>query len=1704
MQVTFQSACDAMVLRGGYPAAIVAPARLAHHHLTMILPDIELIIARTPSGSATASLRIELPSRRSDLAEAVPIDLNDPVLRALSAQTDVYGAALTAMVFPSVLREAWQRARGFAEGIGTMMRVRLVLQGDDALHAIRWELLRDPLDAMPLAHSERIRLSRFLSSTSLVEIQASSRSNVRAVVAVANPAILSAYPQLAPIDVAGEVTRVQAGLGTLQLTLIDGRNDRPTPTLSAIGAALRDGADILYLVCHGGLTDAGPLLWLEQEGEATGRPIAGDDLVQMIAQLEHRPLLVVLASCHGAGDTYAVLAAVGPALARAGVGAVIAMQGNVSAELVAKLMPRLFTELRRDGQIDRALAVARSALPRAGDWWMPTLWMAVRDGALWRSITTGEDPDRIARLRALTQDQGSFVTGRLERFVGRTTELAEVRALIAELRPSGGYLTISGQAGQGKSSLMARMIADTETSATGAEVVYHVIPFNPGPDHQVSILRNLLAQLCLHYHLSENYAHGESRAVLRDAFARALQELARRGESVMIYIDGLDQIEADQDGSRDFSFLPETAPAGVVVVLGTRPDDTLQDLALRQPQRQYALPPLSRSDFAELLASRNASLTPALADRLYKALQASPLYLDLAARELALAPEIDLNQLIARLADDPQHLFTISISRLRRSRKQWKTVIRPILGALLVLRRSLSRAALRRLLQVDDEDVREGLERLGGLILRDQWGYTLYHLKLREYLREDPARPDKPSVFAADEEREQHHRLATWGTPDDPLIWENTTDAVEQERRHYARRHSVYHLARAAAFDKLWALLDDGPYLQNKLRNDPSTRMLTLDLDEARQAVISASGGGHVQSLALLPRLWSYSLLCVSLTGRVERYPDELLLALASLGRIHEAKAMCNLFSDPLRRATSLCALGSAFSAQGDAAQARRLLMRAAELTSDWSEQQRQRILVPIIDQLVYLGNFSEALALASALPLHPSAILGTRGYALARLAVAMVQADGSAEALKILDDLPATQRNAARAEAVRELASEGRCAEAYTVAESISDRAQRTLADHAIIAAEMHLTAAQGQTAITLARALEITIPRERDRALKNAARAAAWAGHLDAADSLASTITGRYEHARALAGIAATTDDPQREQAARTAAQELVADDYNRALGGLAIDLATVGRATSALQALEALHSLYHRSHAAAGVARRLITAGAIDAAKVGVHMMFAYPLDSWRNDLGTIIADLIMTGHSKAAHDLLTELVPEREQVWAGAVLSFAYARAGQRKEAAHWIAESQRQATIDAQRPDARDLICQTVARALALGGQPEAALRAASSISDLQQRIDSQIAVHVLANTPDRARSLAQTISDDGRRSVLLGDLAHALIQRDQLMVAEHVITLIDPGYQHDRAAAELAAAFAAHGQLAKVEHLATGRSDQRFQAKIFAILAVACIRTGSTTDAERAIAAAATALAAIPATQAGVREEAQAAIATALVAMHRLNEAVQIFHDLALDSRQRYELAPLLIQSLVYDNRTNEARQLAREQQPGYPRDEAFAALCGALAAAGDLEGAQETTGEFGTEEARVRRQRAIAEGLLSAGRMDEVIEMVRWPPLATDVTLLCHIALELTRRYRETEATMLFEQAAWVTTLPEATAQHPELAAVLTAALAEAKRYTWMIQLVQLWWRNAQTHEDLLALLPAAMPLLIVAPELGPALLVAYDDIGQRLTEMT
>ncbi|MBX0330026.1 SUMF1/EgtB/PvdO family nonheme iron enzyme [Oscillochloris sp. ZM17-4] len=342
--------------------------------------DLEFTIQGDDTGGYVADLRADLTNHRADLARRVPLALNQEALLALISVPDAYGAALSAMVFPAPLREAWRQALGFQQASsGEPFRVRLVLDDDDALHVIRWELLHDPIRHRPLACDELTLFSRYLGTADLRDVQAPERPELRIIIAAASPEG-AAMP---PIDTAQEAARIRSALGDLTVITLDGQAGRPAATLAAITNELRHGGTVLTVICHGAMVRGEPFLWLEQPG-ARYTPVSGAAFVQMIAQLARPPLLIVIVACQSAGTDAAVWQAIGPQLARGGVAAVLAMQGNVPIATVQLLLPSFFRELRRDGVIDRAIAVARSALGPSHPWWMPILWTRVRDGRLWR------------------------------------------------------------------------------------------------------------------------------------------------------------------------------------------------------------------------------------------------------------------------------------------------------------------------------------------------------------------------------------------------------------------------------------------------------------------------------------------------------------------------------------------------------------------------------------------------------------------------------------------------------------------------------------------------------------------------------------------------------------------------------------------------------------------------------------------------------------------------------------------------------------------------------------------------------------------------------------------------------------------------------------------------------------------------------------------------------------------------------------------------------------------------------------------------------------------------------------------------------------------------------------------------------------------------------------------------------------------------
>lgn len=351
---------------------------------TALWIDLALTLRQERGDSYRADLRLRRPASASDydLAVARPVSFDPGELAALSLDPAAYGRALAGQLFADGdLRAAWERAATVAAATRLPLRVRLDLDPRaEALHGLIWETLTAPGGGPALALSERALLSRYLGTADLTPLPADEGAAPRALIAVANPTDLGGFG-LAPVDVAGEVDRMRSALGDIPTTILaSGVQGRAT--LEQIRAALRAGATLIYLVCHGSLVDGEPFLWLEADDGQSDR-VAGAALVAAIQGLAARPRLIILGSCRSGGDGARVLPALAPRLVSAGVPAVIGAQGDVPMDLVARALPVLIGELRRDGQIDRALAAARGALRDMPDWWRLALWMHLRDGRLW-------------------------------------------------------------------------------------------------------------------------------------------------------------------------------------------------------------------------------------------------------------------------------------------------------------------------------------------------------------------------------------------------------------------------------------------------------------------------------------------------------------------------------------------------------------------------------------------------------------------------------------------------------------------------------------------------------------------------------------------------------------------------------------------------------------------------------------------------------------------------------------------------------------------------------------------------------------------------------------------------------------------------------------------------------------------------------------------------------------------------------------------------------------------------------------------------------------------------------------------------------------------------------------------------------------------------------------------------------------------------
>jgi hypothetical protein len=308
---------------------------------------------------------------------------------------------------------ALNTAKAIAEAVGAILRIRVSAETNvqDVMEQ-QWELLADPrADYRPLAWGERTCLSRFMPAVPSRTPPRPPVGRLRAIGLVANPTNLS---RLAPIVVEDEMAHIEESIATARIRRLYGSRANLEPLLEE----LRDGCDVLYLVCHGRMMEGKSYLYFE-DAQHKARIVDGSELASRIQEAKTPPpRLVVLASCDSAGTATAIgtdegtfFASIAALLIRAGSAAVIGMQGRILQEESRIFVKAFFKELLAHGHVEAAAAAARMQLPQAAAWWLPTLLLAVESGVLWAGGPPREFSNWDEVLRAVSRGKATPILG---------------------------------------------------------------------------------------------------------------------------------------------------------------------------------------------------------------------------------------------------------------------------------------------------------------------------------------------------------------------------------------------------------------------------------------------------------------------------------------------------------------------------------------------------------------------------------------------------------------------------------------------------------------------------------------------------------------------------------------------------------------------------------------------------------------------------------------------------------------------------------------------------------------------------------------------------------------------------------------------------------------------------------------------------------------------------------------------------------------------------------------------------------------------------------------------------------------------------------------------------------------------------------------------------------------------------------------------
>jgi WD40 repeat protein len=324
-------------------------------------------------------------------------------------------------------------------------------------------------------------------------------------------------------------------------------------------------------------------------------------------------------------------------------------------------------------------------------------------------------PDGGARLlesdvhRAFGESRIRSRSGR-DLFEGRRQALEEIAGYLA--MPAAAPLLIRGEAGSGKTALVAQAVADARRTHPAREQIVRFIGASPTASEGRTLLQDLCREIARCYQVELATVPDDFRT-LAELFI-GLLALGTPERPLSIYVDALDQLPI-ADEARRLRWLPATLPLHVHVVVTCLPGELDAALVRRLPATNaLELGPMSRDEAERLLGSwlneehrglQSAQLTTLLDAFVARGL---PLFLKLAFEDAKMWHSEDT---VDTFPTDVQGLLERVFHRLSDNANHGPVLVARALGYITVARHGLGEEELRDLLSADDAVMADFMQR---------------------------------------------------------------------------------------------------------------------------------------------------------------------------------------------------------------------------------------------------------------------------------------------------------------------------------------------------------------------------------------------------------------------------------------------------------------------------------------------------------------------------------------------------------------------------------------------------------------------------------------------------------------------------------------------------------------------------------------------------------------------------------------------------------------------------------------------------------------------------------------------------------------------------------------------------------------------------------------------------------------------------------